>query len=84
MKIKRLVIQGFRSFSAAQELVVETLPAGLYLVTGKNIVEPSLEGNGVGKSSLFEALFWVLFDRTSRGLRAGNVKSWNSTEKCAG
>lgn len=84
MRINRLTIQGFRSFAAAQELDLSAMRPGLYHVTGTNEVEPSLEGNGVGKSSLFEAIYWILKGTTSRGLKAGAVQNWNSTERCAG
>lgn len=84
MRFLRLEIQGFRSFQELQTLDLAALKPGLYHVTGENLVEPELEGNAVGKSSLFDAFNWLLFDRTSRGLRAGNVKSWKSTEQCGG
>lgn len=82
MKLLRAEIQGFRSFSAAQTLDFSTMRPGLYHVTGRNEVEPELEANGAGKSSLFEAIYWALYGKTSRNLKAGVVKNWNSEEKC--
>ena len=82
MKILRLEVQGFRSFSAPQILDFTTMRPGLYHVTGKNLIELTLEANGAGKSSLFEAIFWALYGKTSRNLRAGTVKNWNGKEKC--
>lgn len=84
MRIESFVIQGFRSIAEPLELSVGTMAPGLYHVVGQNLVEPALEGNGVGKSSLFEALFWLLHGRTSRGLRAGAVQNWYGSERCAG
>lgn len=84
MRINHLLIQGFRSFAAPVELDFAAMQPGLYHVTGTNMVEPELEGNGVGKSSLFEAIFWILNGTTSRGLKAGNVQHWSSKERCAG
>lgn len=84
MRINHLLIQGFRSFAAPVELDFAAMQPGLYHVTGTNMVEPELEGNGVGKSSLFEAIFWILNGTTSRGLKAGNVQHWTSAERCAG
>jgi DNA repair exonuclease SbcCD ATPase subunit len=82
MKLLRAEIQGFRSFSVTQTLDFSALRPGLYHVTGRNLVEPELEANGAGKSSLFEAIFWALYGKTSRNLKAGVVKNWNSKEKC--
>lgn len=84
MKLVRLEIQGFRSFTAPQSIDFSALKPGLYHVKGENLVEPELGGNGVGKSSLFEAVYWTLYDKTSRGLRAAAVKNWHSRERCAG
>jgi len=80
MLIKELTIQGFKSFADKQTITFPT--NGLFLITGENKLEPKLEANGVGKSSIFDALIWVLFGRTSTGLKAGDVKNWNSTLPC--
>lgn len=55
---------------------------GLYYVHGRNEAEPWLEGNGVGKSNLFEALYWCLYGTTSENLRGSTIKNWHSTQKC--
>ena len=40
----------------------------LLLVTGKNFDDPTTyESNGSGKSLIYEAFCWALFDRTTRG-----------------
>jgi len=83
MKINRIALQGFRSFRAQQSLDTTGMPPGLYHVAGENLLEPTLEANGVGKSSLFEAPGWALYGRTSRGIRAGAVKSWSGKAQCA-
>lgn len=83
MKILKLEVQGFGPFSAAQNVDFSTMVPGLYHITGKNLVEPQLEANGVGKSRFFEALFWAFYGKTSRGLRGKIVKNWSSDEKCA-
>ncbi len=76
MKIKTAEISGFRSFRA--RTLIEFGDPGLVFVTGKNLVEPALGANGAGKSSIFEALYWCLYGKTSRGLKAGNIKSWGA------
>jgi DNA repair exonuclease SbcCD ATPase subunit len=52
------------------------LAAGLHFVTGSNTLQPRLESNGVGKSSLFDALSWCLFGKTVGGLRGPDVVPW--------
>lgn len=49
---------------------------GLYSVTGNNLVNPRLEANGVGKSTLLDAIFWCFYGHTTRGLRSGDVISY--------
>lgn len=82
MKLLELTVEGFRSFGKEQVLDFSALSPGLYHITGTNRVEPSLEANGIGKSSLFEALFWVLYGKTSRNLRAGTIKNWDYKGQC--
>jgi len=83
MQILSILAQGFRSFTAPQALDFTRLRPGLYHLTGRNEVEPELEGNGAGKSSLLEAVCWGLYGRTSRNLRAGAVGNWSGEERCA-
>lgn len=83
MKLNRLEVQGFRSFNTSQTVDFAAMQPGLYHVSGKNDVEPELEANGAGKSSLFESVYWALYGKTSRGLKAGSIKNWHSDEKCA-
>lgn len=78
MKFSHLIVQGFRSFNKIQDLRFDEMPPGLYHVTGVNKVQTALEGNGVGKSSLFEALYWGLYGCTSRNLKGPRLlKNWN-------
>lgn len=82
MKIQRLQVEGFRSFFNQANLDLSEVPPGLYHIRGENQVEPELEGNGAGKSSLMEAVFWALAGKTSRNLKAGAVRSWGG-KRCA-
>lgn len=85
MDIKYLEIQGFKSIKEIAKFDFEILSNGFYFVSGKNNVEESLGSNGAGKSTFFsDALMWILTGKTSLGLKAGNVKSWNSSLKCQG
>lgn len=71
----KLSIQGFRSYRKPQALSFHDFEPGLYLLKGEN---------GAGKSSLFDMVHWILFDETSRGLKAGAVRSWGSDKSCFG
>lgn len=81
MKLKSVSITNFRSFESAA-LKFTVLPTGLVHVAGNNQAESHLGANGVGKSSLFEAVFWALYGRTSRGLKGANVRSWWANKAC--
>jgi len=66
----------FRSFKGRHRISLPRGP-GLYLITGDNQAEPRLEANGVGKSTIFDAVYWCLYGTTTRGLRAGDVISYD-------
>lgn len=75
------IIQGFKSFDAAQAFSFDDLKGGFYFVTGENQLEPSLGANGAGKSTLWDALCWVLFEKTPTKLKAGDIHCWGSKRK---
>jgi DNA repair exonuclease SbcCD ATPase subunit len=75
--ISKIELENFRSFSGPHTFEFPTEP-GLYAITGKNLENPRLGPNGVGKSTLLEAVFWAFYGRTSRGLKAGDVVSWGA------
>ncbi|MDK1290118.1 AAA family ATPase [Pseudoalteromonas umbrosa] len=77
MKLKSLFMEGFKTFAQAQTFDFTEYPEdGLCFVTGKNDVDPELGANGTGKSSLFDGLTLAFYGKTSRGLKAGDVASW--------
>jgi DNA repair exonuclease SbcCD ATPase subunit len=82
MKLLKIELQGYRSFAQPEVIDFTSMAPGLYHVQGRNEVEPELEANGAGKSTLFEAPHWCLYGKTSRGVRAGAVKSWDSKGQC--
>ena len=69
-------IEGFKSFQNKQVFSFQR-PCGLYYIRGDNRVE-DLEGNGVGKSSLIDALTFVHWGKTVREVRANHVVNWAS------
>lgn len=76
-RIRSVTVENFRSFRARQTLVFPGVP-GLYFMQGVNEVDTSIEANGAGKSTIWEALTWALANKTSRGLKAGDVANWDS------
>lgn len=76
MTPRAIVIENFGPFKARQEFRFPDGP-GLYFMWGDNRAEPRLEGNGAGKTSLWNALTWVLHGKTARGLRAGDAANWD-------
>ena len=72
MNLRWLTLEGFRSFRKRTTFDLRTFSAFVHIAGD----------NGAGKSSLMEALYWCLYGKTSRGVRAGNVRSWQSEQQC--
>lgn len=76
MKYVSISIENFRSFKNKQTFYFGD-GAGFNFLRGDNRVEPELEGNASGKSTIWEALCWVQFGKTSRGLKASDIGTWS-------
>lgn len=76
MKLVNITMTNFRSIKETQTFHFPDKP-GLYFMQGVNELEPRLGANGAGKSTIWEALLWVCFGKTSRGLKAGDVCNWS-------
>ena len=79
MELKELRIKNFLGIGYAE---VNFDKKGLTLIEGKNNDSPSSISNGAGKSSIFEALFWVLFGKTKRGLTGNDVINRTAKKNC--
>lgn len=66
----------FRSFKKETRFRFPKGP-GLFFMWGDNQAEPRLEGNAAGKSSIWDALLWCIYGKTSRGLKAGDAANWD-------
>jgi len=72
---------GFRTFAAPTTFKFGRHPGLYFLAGGENKVDPSLGSNGVGKSTIWTVLCWILFGKTMEGLKAGDLKSWQAKQK---
>lgn len=77
MKLLAIRITNFRSFTKTQEFKFPDTP-GLYFMQGVNEAEPRLEANGAGKSTIWDATCWCIFNKTHKGLKAGEVSNWEA------
>jgi len=73
-----LKIKNFLSYGEA-ELALPAA-AGPVLLAGK--VGSSENSNGAGKTALFDSVLWVLFGKTSRGVKADEVVRRGSEDGC--
>jgi DNA repair exonuclease SbcCD ATPase subunit len=73
----KLTIQNFLSIDRAE---VELKDRGLILVEGFNKTSNKFKSNGSGKTSIFEAIVYALYDTTTKGLKADEVIN-NKTAK---
>ena len=71
-----LRIKNWGPFKEAAEFVFPSGP-GLHFLWGRNEVNPRLGANACGKTRLWEALVWVIYGKTSAGLKAGDVANWD-------
>jgi DNA repair exonuclease SbcCD ATPase subunit len=81
-KLKRIILEGFRSFKQKTVIQLEREP-GLYFVSGNNIINPELGSNAVAKSSIFDSISWVLYGKTVEKLRGQVIINWAS-KTCTG
>lgn len=73
-------VKDFKALQGKQIIKLDPHP-GLYYVTGINKLDPELGANGVGKSTIWDCLMWVLWGKTGRDNRpAAAVQPWGSSE----
>lgn len=76
-----LEIQGFKVYGPKQRIDFN-VASGLYFISGRNAVAPRLGSNSAGKSTIPDALSWVLFGRTLRGTFGPGVVNWSGEFPC--
>lgn len=82
MKPLSITIEGFRSYEAPQLLTFSKEP-GLYSILGVNKVNKALKSNGSGKSTVWVALRWLLFDKGDRRLKISSLQNDKGTTPAA-
>ncbi|RWJ03416.1 AAA family ATPase [Mesorhizobium sp.] len=70
MKFTKLHIENFLAITAAD---VNLADRGLVLIQGVNHEDSSADSNGAGKSSIADALCWVLYGTTARDVTGDDV-----------
>lgn len=64
MRPVRLILSAFGSYSGEEVIDFTQVQGGLFLITGDT---------GAGKTTIFDAITYALYDRTSGGQRDGNM-----------
>lgn len=64
MRPVRLTMSAFGSYSGVEVIDFTQVQGGLFLITGDT---------GAGKTTIFDAITYALYDRTSGGVRDGNM-----------
>lgn len=78
VEISKITIENFRTFRDPQSVDFHALGRGVTYVRGVNKYEPALGSNGAAKSSIWDALQWCLFGRTTHGLRGLDIRPWRT------
>lgn len=74
LKFKSVYIEGFQSIERAQ---VELDSQGVVLVRGINNFDDNASSNGSGKSSIFQAIYYCIFGKTSEGISDPSNRYYN-------
>lgn len=81
MKLRKIQFEGLRAFADPTTFSFGRTPGLYFLQGGDNAQDPALGSNGVGKSTIWSILCWILFGKTPDGLKAGDLKSWQARKK---
>ena len=80
MDIVRLEIQNFLAIGGPTRINLAN--QGLVLVQGENQDDTSAESNGTGKSSIADALSWVFYGETARGVSGDEIVNDTIKKNC--
>lgn len=82
--MRKVIFDGIsiRNFlSVGEEPVRMNYNPGLNVITGSNLDKED-SGNGIGKSTVAEAIYFALFGETLRELKADQIKHYGAEGKC--
>lgn len=78
---KQLIVFNFGSYGPEQHVWELDGPPGLIYITGENKTNPDLGANDIGKSTLVNALYWVITGKTLRSHRPGqSIENWENED----
>jgi hypothetical protein len=75
LDFEKMVIKDFKAFRGTHTLPLN-LP-GVTSLVGDNQTIDRMYGNGVAKSTIWDAFIWCLYGQTPLGLRNPDVKPWS-------
>jgi DNA repair exonuclease SbcCD ATPase subunit len=78
LQFENLTVQNFQTFIGKHKFALADSGAGLVFMRGRNRLEPSLQANDAGKTTLWNALCWCLYGSTIDGLRSPDVRPWDA------
>lgn len=76
----KLHIERFKAYREPATLKLDRMGLGLWYVSGLNEVSRRLGSNGSGKSTIWDAICWVLYGRTVKGHRTPDLINWATGE----
>jgi DNA repair exonuclease SbcCD ATPase subunit len=80
MKFHKLEVKNFLTLQSGN---IHLNDRGLNVIQGVNDDDTSASSNGAGKSSLVDALCWVLFGTTARGVKGDAVVNVTAKKDCS-
>lgn len=69
-------LQDFKSYRGEHVLDLRKFGPGLYYIRGTNKYEPDMGSNGVGKSSVWDAVHWCFYGASLRAVKSPNLAPW--------
>jgi DNA repair exonuclease SbcCD ATPase subunit len=78
----RILAVTIKDFLAIGQMNFSLYDQGLVLVQGENRDNPSANSNGSGKSSMVDAVSWVLYGETARGVDGVGIVRSGAKEAC--